>query len=129
MASLKYTHAVVCRVPASLKGLAEGLDHDELKREHESYVRLLRDIGLDVIELPPDEALPQCVFVEDTAVVCNGIALITRPGNPSRLKEVCLSFTCSIILLFTSVVFRCFMEESNRANKTCYTSLGNFYHL
>ena len=49
---------------------------------------LLRDLGLDVIELPPDENIPECTYVEDTAVVCNGIALITRPGAPHRLKEV-----------------------------------------
>uniref|UniRef100_A0A1B6CDY2 Uncharacterized protein n=1 Tax=Clastoptera arizonana TaxID=38151 RepID=A0A1B6CDY2_9HEMI len=70
------------------------LNHKELsilkkqKKQHENYVRLLRNIGLDVIELPPDEALPEGVYIEDTAVVCNGIALITRPGNPARLKEV-----------------------------------------
>ena len=45
-------------------------------------------MGLDVIELPPDELLPDCVFVEDTAVVVNGQALITRPGHPNRQKEV-----------------------------------------
>lgn len=49
---------------------------------------LLRDLGLDVIELPPDENIPECTYVEDTAVVCNGIALITRPGAPHRIKEV-----------------------------------------
>lgn len=43
---------------------------------------------MDVIELPPDENIPECTYVEDTAVVCNGIALITRPGAPHRLKEV-----------------------------------------
>lgn len=53
-----------------------------------SFYSLLRDIGLDVIELPPDENLPECAFIEDTAVVCNGIALITRPGAPNRAKEV-----------------------------------------
>lgn len=53
---------------------------------------LLRDIGLDVIELPPDENLPECAFIEDTAVVCNGIALITRPGAPHRAKEVSNKF-------------------------------------
>lgn len=49
-------------------------------------------MGLDVIELPPDESLPECSFVEDTAVICNGIALITRPGSPNRLKEVSYFF-------------------------------------
>ncbi|XP_046683260.1 N(G),N(G)-dimethylarginine dimethylaminohydrolase 1 [Homalodisca vitripennis] len=86
MASIKFTHAVVCRIPNSFK--SKDINFEEAKRQHETYVRLLRNIGLDVIELPPDEALPECVYVEDTAVVCNGIALITRPGNPARLKEV-----------------------------------------
>ena len=87
MASLKYTHAVVCRIPLSFRTRGE-IELEEAKRQHEAYVRLLRELGLDVIELPPDESLPECVFVEDTAVVCNGIALITRPGAPTRIKEV-----------------------------------------
>ena len=49
---------------------------------------LFRKLGLDVIELPADESLPEGVFVEDTAVVCDGVALICRPGLPGRLKEV-----------------------------------------
>ncbi|CAH1372221.1 hypothetical protein MTP99_013721 [Tenebrio molitor] len=87
MAAFRYTHAVVCRIPLSLRTRGE-IELDEAKRQHEAYVRLLRELGLDVIELPPDEALPECVFVEDTAVVCNGTALITRPGAPHRAKEV-----------------------------------------
>lgn len=38
--------------------------------------------------MPSDEELPESVFIEDTAVVCNNIALITKPGSPTRLKEV-----------------------------------------
>lgn len=34
-----------------------------------------------------DEACPDCVFVEDTAVILDGKALITRPGAASRLAE------------------------------------------
>ncbi|KAL1117453.1 hypothetical protein AAG570_004779 [Ranatra chinensis] len=88
MASVKYTHAVVCRLPASFKSVQDGVVLEDARRQHESYVRLLRDIGLDVLELPPDEQLPYCPYVEDTAVVCNGIALLTRPGNQTRAKEV-----------------------------------------
>lgn len=87
MAAFRYTHAVVCRIPSSLKTKGQ-IELEEAKKQHETYVRLLRELGLDVIELPPDEALPECVFVEDTAVVCNGIALITRPGAAGRVKEV-----------------------------------------
>ncbi|KAG5886562.1 hypothetical protein JTB14_011274 [Gonioctena quinquepunctata] len=88
MAAFRYTHAVVCRVPASIGSRGGDIDLEEAKKQHENYVRLLREIGLDVIELPPDEALPECVFVEDTAVVCNGTALITRPGAAHRAQEV-----------------------------------------
>lgn len=87
----KYTHAVVCRVPNSLTqalGAADKINLEEARREHENYVRILRSLGLDVIELPADESLPDSPFVEDTAVVANGVALICRPGHPSRKREV-----------------------------------------
>lgn len=48
----------------------------------------MRELELDVIEMPSDEELPNGVFIEDTAVVCNSTALITKPGDPTRLKEV-----------------------------------------
>lgn len=87
MSTLKYTHAVVCRVPKSYANDSQ-IDYQKTKYQHECYVKTLRDTGIDVVELPSDEALPMCGFVEDTAVVCNGIALICRPGVPSRVKEV-----------------------------------------
>nr|CAD7201551.1 unnamed protein product [Timema douglasi] len=92
MASLKFTHAVVCRIPLSFRTRGE-IELEEAKRQHEAYVRLLRELGLDVIELPPDETLPECMFVEDTAIVCNGLALITRPGAQNRAKEVSVCAT------------------------------------
>lgn len=42
------------------------IDLEEAKREHESYVKLLRDLDLDVIELAADESLPESVFLNDT---------------------------------------------------------------
>ena len=89
--AFRYTHAVVCRIPVSLRTRGE-IELEEAKKQHEAYVKLLRELGLDVLELPPDEALPECAFVEDTAVVCNGAALITRPGAAHRLKEVTWKF-------------------------------------
>lgn len=41
-----------------------------------------------MIEIQADELLPECVFIEDTAVICNNIALMTKPGNQTRLQEV-----------------------------------------
>jgi len=90
--AFKFTHAVVCRLPDSFEKNAVGtkgvINLEKAKQQHSEYVSTLRRLGLDVIELPPDEQLPDCVFVEDTAVVVNGQALITRPGHPSRQKEV-----------------------------------------
>lgn len=74
------------RIPLSLR--TRGIEIDVAKKEHEAYVNLLRELELDVIEMPQDEELPESVFVEDAAVVCNQIALITKPGNPTRRKEV-----------------------------------------
>jgi len=88
MISTRYTHAVVCRLPASLRARQPTLDYDRAKRQHENYVRALRDIGLDVIEMPADEETPWCTFVDDKAFVCNGTAMITKPSEPERAKEV-----------------------------------------
>ncbi|XP_067086555.1 N(G),N(G)-dimethylarginine dimethylaminohydrolase 1 isoform X2 [Osmerus mordax] len=88
-----FTHAVVRAIPSSLAKEAlrtNNLDVDLAKAqlEHEVYVNVLKQkLGLEVIELPADESLPDCVFVEDAAVVCGDTALITRPGAESRRKE------------------------------------------
>lgn len=89
-----YTHAVVRGIPASLaKGalrMAEAeVDLDGARRDHAAYVDVLKNkLGLEVVELPADESFPDCVFVEDAAVVCGDTALITRPGAESRRGEV-----------------------------------------
>lgn len=88
MPTTRYTHAVVCRLPRSLADRLPTLDYDRARRQHENYVRTLRDVGLDVIEMPADEETPWCAFVDDTAFVCNGTAIITRPAEPDRAKEV-----------------------------------------
>jgi len=46
--------------------------------QHQNYVRALEGAGLGVSFVDADEELPDCVFIEDTAVVWNGHALITR---------------------------------------------------
>lgn len=101
---MKYTHAIVCRIPQSYRTKCE-VDLDEAKKQHEAFVKLLRELGLDVIELPPDEFLPECIFVEDTAIVWNGIVLITRPGS-QRSKEV------SFIRVIAFQIYN-FLEASN----------------
>ncbi|MED6240242.1 N(G),N(G)-dimethylarginine dimethylaminohydrolase 1, partial [Ataeniobius toweri] len=89
-----YTHAVVRGIPASLAKEAlrtsqAEVDLTRARTEHKAYVEVLRKrLELEVVELPADESLPDCVFVEDAAVVCGETALITRPGAESRRGEV-----------------------------------------
>lgn len=90
----KFTHAVVRGIPTSLAKEAlrtdqlDVVDLEKAQKEHEVYVDVLREkLGLQVIQLPADESLPDCVFVEDAAVVCGDTALITRPGAQSRRNE------------------------------------------
>lgn len=89
------THAVVRALPESLcrqalrSAAGPEVDFARAEREYQLYVGVLRGkLGLQVLELPADESLPDCVFVEDVAVVCEETALLTRPGAPSRRKEV-----------------------------------------
>jgi dimethylargininase len=55
--------------------------------QHAAYERLLEDLGLKVIRIEADEALPDCCFVEDIAIVLDEVAVLTRPGAPSRRGE------------------------------------------
>lgn len=110
-AAFRYTHAVVCRIPSSLRTRG-AIDVDDAKKQHENFVRLLRELGLDVIELPPDEGLPDCVFIEDTAVVCNGTALIARPGAVHRAKEVGTPFYCTLFCFTRLFCFTLTAETS-----------------
>lgn len=64
------------------------LDVDAARAEHAEYVRHLRSAGYELAEVPADPVHPDCVFVEDTAVVLGGVAVATRPGAQSRRGEV-----------------------------------------
>ena len=66
----------------------QPIDFTTAREQHERYTAALRARGVDVRVLPPAEDLPDAVFVEDTAVVVDECAVITRPGVHSRLREV-----------------------------------------
>lgn len=63
------------------------IDVDEARAQHAGYVQALRDAGAEIVVLSPEDALPDAMFVEDTAVIVGSHALITRPGAPSRRGE------------------------------------------
>jgi dimethylargininase len=56
--------------------------------QHACYEQALRSLGVTVVRAAAEPALPDAVFVEDTALVLEEVAIITRPGAPSRRAEV-----------------------------------------
>jgi dimethylargininase len=52
------------------------------------YVDVLQRYEWQTIEVPPADDCPDGVFIEDTMVVYRNVALISRPGAPSRRPEI-----------------------------------------
>jgi dimethylargininase len=69
------------------EGRAE-IDLALARAQHQEYVRLLEESGHEIQIVPPDEAHPDCVFIEDAAVIVGRVAVTTRPGAESRRGEV-----------------------------------------
>ncbi len=63
------------------------IDHDRALAQHAAYEHALMELGCHVHRLPSDASMPDAVFLEDTAVVVDEIAVITRPGAKSRRPE------------------------------------------
>ncbi len=77
MARCELTH--LARAPIDL-ALAQ--------QQHARYARTLASLGCHLVELAAEPDLPDSVFVEDTAVVLDELAVLTRPGAVSRQPEV-----------------------------------------
>jgi dimethylargininase len=65
-----------------------SIDVERARAQHAAYERTLADLGCQIERLPAEHDLPDAVFVEDTAVVLDELALIAHPGAPSRRPEV-----------------------------------------
>jgi dimethylargininase len=65
----------------------QEIDLDKAVAQHRAYEQCLRDLGAEVISLPPEPDLPDSMFVEDPAVVVPEVAIITRMGAESRRRE------------------------------------------
>jgi dimethylargininase len=76
--------------------LADGLlthiervpvDVDLALRQWDGYVAALHAEGWETVEVPPSPDCPDAVFVEDTVVVYDDLAVVTRPGADERKPE------------------------------------------
>ncbi|MGH8182684.1 MAG: dimethylarginine dimethylaminohydrolase family protein, partial [Rhodanobacteraceae bacterium] len=86
---------------AITRAVSRALEHCELnhlprrpidltlaRRQHAAYEQALRDASCEVRQLAEQANHPDSVFVEDTAIVLDEIAVVTRPGAASRRGEV-----------------------------------------
>ena len=89
------TRTALVRAPAA--SLADGIvthiervpvDLDAARRQHAAYVMALEASGWAVHAVDPAPDHPDSVFVEDTVVVVDSLAVLTRPGAPERRGEV-----------------------------------------
>ena len=91
--SYEFTRAIT-RLPA--RSIVNGLraedigdpDYEQMLRDHAHYVATLKQAGAEVTELSANEEFPDSVFVEDVALCLPGIAVLMRPGAPTRAGEV-----------------------------------------
>jgi dimethylargininase len=74
--SCQLTH--LARVPIDIK---------RARAQHRAYEQALAALGCTVERLPAEPGMPDSVFIEDTAVVVDEVAVITRPGAMSRRVE------------------------------------------
>lgn len=56
-------------------------------QQHLNYLEALRSDGMEVTVLPEEPELADAAFVEDTAVILDELAVVCRPGCPSRRPE------------------------------------------
>ena len=63
------------------------IDIARARAQHQAYETALIDAGCLVERLDTSPDLPDSVFIEDTAIVVDEVAIITRPGAESRRRE------------------------------------------
>jgi dimethylargininase len=63
------------------------VDLDLARHQWDGYVDALRAEGWETIEVAPADDCPDAVFVEDTVVVYDDLAVICRPGADQRKPE------------------------------------------
>jgi dimethylargininase len=64
------------------------VDAELAAKQHAAYVGAIADAGWEIREVEHADPLPDSAFVEDTLVVCGGLAVLTRPGAPERRAEL-----------------------------------------
>lgn len=64
-----------------------SINYPRAGRQHEEYCRMLQRLGTEVRVLDVNCALPDCCFIEDTAIVLDEVAVLASMGTESRRAE------------------------------------------
>ncbi|XP_049885501.1 N(G),N(G)-dimethylarginine dimethylaminohydrolase 1 [Pectinophora gossypiella] len=86
----EYTHAIVGKVTPALR-LTDKADFNDARRQHDCYLRLLRELNVDVLEVDLAGTFPTNVVVEDIGIINHGIALLPRQldsGEEYKMKKI-----------------------------------------
>jgi dimethylargininase len=62
--------------------------YEKAREQHERYCEALQQCGVTLTRLEADLRYPDSTFVEDTAILTDRCAILTRPGAISRQGEV-----------------------------------------
>lgn len=98
--AFQYDYAIVSKISKSFIEYKANMDSnrsgifsfEEAVAERTNFVEVLRNIGVSVLELAVDDRHPECIKIDDTAVIINGTALMCNPAGSHRQGEVCLCF-------------------------------------
>ncbi len=66
----------------------QPINFERAVQQHQQYEEMLRSLGVGVLQIPADDQCPDSCFLEDTALVLDEIAVLTRPGSDARRAEV-----------------------------------------
>jgi dimethylargininase len=65
----------------------QAIDYELALRQHAGYQEILTTCGAEVVTLDVNRSMPDCVFIEDTAIVLDEVAVMMSPGAESRRNE------------------------------------------
>jgi dimethylargininase len=63
------------------------IDVDRAREQHRAYESCLTSLGCELRRIPANDAFPDAVFIEDTAIVLDELAILMRPGAETRRGE------------------------------------------
>ena len=65
-----------------------SIDASLASQQHRQYQSVLASLGCEIVTVSTEPGLADSVFIEDTAIVLDEVAVLCRPGVESRRAEV-----------------------------------------